>query len=252
MRFDVLTLFPGMFAGPLDESVLRRAREAGLLDVVVHQLRDWAADRHRTVDDYAFGGGPGMVMKPEPLFQAVEAIQGQAEPRAEVVLLTPQGRPLDLDLVAELASLPRLLLICGRYEGVDERVRAHLADREVSIGDFVLSGGELPALVVIDALARRIPGVLGARDALLEESFDERLLEYPQYTRPAEFRGLRVPDVLLSGDHARVDRWRYRQRILRTARRRPDLLAGADLSTEDRVWLAAQSSEVEAEQPNDA
>ena len=252
MRFDVLTLFPGMFAGPLDESVLRRAREAGLLDVVVHQLRDWAADRHRTVDDYAFGGGPGMVMKPEPLFQAVEAIQGQAEPRAEVVLLTPQGRPLDLDLVAELASLPRLLLICGRYEGVDERVRAHLADREVSIGDFVLSGGELPALVVIDALARRIPGVLGARDALLEESFDERLLEYPQYTRPAEFRGLRVPDVLLSGDHARVDRWRYRQRILRTARRRPDLLAGADLSTEDRVWLAAQSSEVEAEQPTDA
>src|SRR5688572_12374350 len=203
-----------MFAGPLDESILKRARDAGIIDVQLHDLRGWATDKHRTVDDYPFGGGAGMVMKPEPLFAAVEAIQPLAEPRAEVVLLTPQGRRLDRALVAELATHPRLLLVCGRYEGVDERVRAHLVDIEVSVGDVVLSGGELPALLVLDAVARLVPGVLGSEGSLAEESFEGGLLEYPQYTRPAEFRGWRVPDVLVSGNHGEVDRWRRQQRLL--------------------------------------
>ncbi len=238
MRFDVLTLFPGIFSGPLDEAMLRRAREAGLLEVHVHDVRDWATDAHRTVDDYTFGGGPGMVMKPEPLFAAVEAIQPLAEPPARVVLLTPQGRPLDRGLVEELAREPRLLLLCGRYEGVDERVREHLADLEVSIGDFVLSGGELPALLLIDAVARRLPGVLGGgAGSLAEESFEDGLLEYPQYTRPAEFRGWEVPEVLRSGNHAEIARWRRRRRLLRTKARRPDLLEGAELSAEEQAWL---------------
>ena len=242
MRVDVLTLFPEMFAGPLDQSILKRAQDADLVEVVLHQLRDWATDKHRTVDDYPFGGGPGMVMKAEPVFAAVEAIQPQAKPAAEVVLLTPQGRRLDAGLVRELAALPRLLLICGRYEGVDERVREHLVDREISVGDVVLSGGELPAMMLIDAVARRIPGVLGAEDALREESFDDRLLEYPQYTRPAEFRGWAVPDVLLSGHHANVEAWRRQQRLLRTRARRPDLLEGAELSAEERRWLESAAT----------
>ena len=240
MRFDVLSIFPAMFSGPLDESILRRAREASLIDVRLHDLRDWTSDRHRTVDDAPFGGGPGMVMKPEPLFAAVEAIQAQAEPPATVVLLTPQGRRLDRDLVDELAGRSRLLLICGRYEGVDERVREHLVDLELSIGDFVLSGGELPALLVIDAVARRIPGVLGGEGSLEEESFEDGLLEYPQYTRPAEFRGWSPPDVLLSGHHANVELWRRRQRLLRTRARRPDLLEHASITAEERSWLEAQ------------
>ncbi len=237
MRFEVLTLFPEMFSGPLDQSILKRAQDADLVEIALHQLRDWATDKHQTVDDYPFGGGPGMVMKPDPLFGAVEAIQLLAEPPAEVVLLTPQGRRLDTALVHELAAAPRLLLICGRYEGVDERVREHLVDREVSVGDVVVSGGELPAMLLIDAVARRIPGVLGADDALREESFDEQLLEYPQYTRPAEFRGWSVPEVLVSGHHANVATWRRQQRLLRTRARRPDLLERADLSDEERRWL---------------
>ena len=243
MRFDVLTLFPAMFEGPLDESILKRAQTAGLIQVAIHQLRDWTTDKHHTVDDTAFGGGPGMVMKPEPLFAAVEDIQPLAQPPAEVVLLTPQGRRLDGPLVRELAAYDRLLLVCGRYEGVDERVREHLADREVSIGDVVVSGGELPALILIDAVSRQLPGVLGADDALAEESFDDGLLEYPQYTRPADFRGWSAPDILRSGNHAEVDRWRRRQRILRTSRRRPDLLAAANLTKEERAWLARQTDE---------
>ena len=226
-RYDVLTIFPGLFRGPLDEATLRRAREAGLAEIVLHDLRDWTADRHRSVDDYPFGGGPGMVLKPEPIFAAAEAIQPLADPPAAVVLLTPQGRRLDWRLADELAALPRLLLICGRYEGVDERVRAHLADREVSVADVVLSGGELPALLLLDALVRRIPGVLGGEGSLAEESFEGGLLEYPHYTRPAEFRGWRVPGVLLSGHHAGIARWRREQRLLRTRERRPDLLADA-------------------------
>ena len=243
MRFDVLTLFPAMFEGPLDESILKRAQDAGLIEVAIHQLRDWATDRHHTVDDTAFGGGPGMVMKPEPLFAAVEDIQPLAQPPAEVVLLTPQGRRLDAPLVRELATYDRLLLVCGRYEGVDERVREHLVDHEVSIGDFVVSGGELPALLLLDAVSRQLPGVLGADDALAEESFDDSLLEYPQYTRPADFRDWSVPDILRSGNHAEVDRWRRRQRILRTSRRRPDLLAVAHLTVEERAWLTQQTDE---------
>ncbi|MSQ42316.1 MAG: tRNA (guanosine(37)-N1)-methyltransferase TrmD [Dehalococcoidia bacterium] len=248
MRFDVLTIFPGIFSGPLEESILRRAREAGLVEVVVHDLRQWAGDRHHKVDDYPFGGGPGMVMKPEPLFAAVEAVQALAAPPATVVLLTPQGRRLDRALVAELAQCPRLLLLCGRYEGVDERVREHLVDREVSVGDVVLSGGELPALLLIDAVARLVPGVLGGGEgSLAEESFEGGLLEYPQYTRPAEFRGWAVPDVLLSGHHAEIERWRRRQRLLRTRQRRADLLAGAALSAQERAWL--DSLDVAPERP---
>lgn len=239
MRFDVLTLFPGMFAGPLDESILRRAREAGLIEVVLHDLRDWATDRHRTVDDYPFGGGAGMVMKPEPLFAAVEAVQPLAETRATVVLLTPQGRPLNRALVADLATHPRLLLVCGRYEGIDERAREHLVDIEVSVGDVVVSGGELPAMLLLDAVARRVPGVLGNDASLDEESFEDGLLEYPQYTRPAEFRGWGVPDVLLSGHHAEIAKWRRRQRLLRTRDLRPDLLATAALTAAERAWLVS-------------
>ncbi len=249
MRFDVLTLFPGIFSGPLDESIMRRARESGLVEVHVHDLRDWAADKHRTVDDYPFGGGAGMVMKPEPLFAAVEAVQALVEPAPTTILLTPQGRPLDRELVAELSASPRLLLICGRYEGVDERVREHLVDVEVSVGDVVLSGGELPALLLIDALARRVPGVLGSEDSLEEESFEGGLLEYPHYTRPAEFRGWEVPEVLLSGHHAEIARWRRRQSLLRTRDRRPDLLPRAELSDEERAWL--DSLDATAERPLD-
>ena len=237
MRFDVLTLFPGIFTGPLHETILRRALEAGLIEVHLHDLRAWATDRHRTVDDTPFGGGPGMVMKPEPLFAAVDEISAQARPAPATVLLTPQGRTLDHSLVAELAATPRLLLICGRYEGVDERVRAGLVDIEVSIGDFVTSGGELPALLLIDAVSRRVPGVLGGEQSLGEESFEGGLLEYPQYTRPAEFRGISVPAVLLSGHHAKVERWRRRMRLLRTRERRPELLASAEITDEERAWL---------------
>ena len=223
MRFDVLTLFPGMFAGPLDESIMRRARDAGLVEVVLHDLREWATDRHRTVDDYPFGGGAGMVMKPEPMFAAVEAVQPLAEPRATVVLLTPQGRRLDRALVAELAATARLLLICGRYEGLDERAREHLVDVEVSVGDVVVSGGELPAMLLLDAVARLVPGVLGSAGSLEEESFEGGLLEYPQYTRPAEWRGVPVPEVLLSGNHGRIAEWRLAEAKERTRARRPDL-----------------------------
>ncbi len=249
MRIDVLTLFPRIVEAPLQETILGRAREAGLLDIAIHDLREWGLGRHRSVDDYPFGGGPGMVMRPEPLFAAVEAIQPLAEPAAEVVLLTPQGRPLDAALAVELAELPRLLLICGRYEGVDERVREHLVDHEVSVADVVLSGGEIPALLLIDAVARRIPGVLGGEESLDEESFDEGLLEYPQYTRPREFRGWEAPEVLLSGHHAEVARWRREQRLLRTRARRPDLLAGAALTEQERATLDEPPAALEGREP---
>lgn len=227
MRIDVLTLFPGIFAGPLDESILKRARDVGILDIQLHDIRDWATDKHRTVDDYPYGGGAGMVMKPEPLFAAVEAVQAMAEPPGHVVLLTPQGRLLNQQIARELSQLPRLVLICGRYEGVDERVREHLVDDEVSIGDYVLGGGELPAMVLIETVARLVPGVLGSAESLTHESHTDGLLEYPQYTRPEEFRGWKVPDVLLSGHHGEVEKWRDQQRLERTRQRRPDLLPPA-------------------------
>jgi tRNA (guanine37-N1)-methyltransferase len=221
MKIDVLTLFPGMFAGPLDESIIKRARQAGLLDLRIHNLRDYAHDRHRTVDDRPFGGGPGMLLKPEPIFEAVEAIAGE---KTRVVLLSPGGRPFTQALALELSGFEEVLLISGHYEGFDERVREQLADDELSIGDYVLTNGALPAMVVIDAVTRLLPGVLGDDQSATEESFSNGLLEYPQYTRPAEFCGLRVPEVLLSGNHAEIAKWRAEHARLRTQQRRPDLL----------------------------
>ena len=210
-----------MFAGPLDESIVKRAREAKLLDLKMHNLRDWTHDRHKTVDDRPFGGGPGMLLKPEPIFEAVESVR-RAE--TKVVLLSPSGRKFDQAIARELAAEKDLLLITGHYEGFDERVREALADDELSIGDYVLTNGALPAMVVIDAVTRLLPGVLGDDASARDESFSHGLLEYPQYTRPAEFRGLRVPDVLVSGNHAEIENWRREQARLRTEKDRPDLL----------------------------
>lgn len=220
MRIDILTLFPGMFAGPLDESIVRRARDSGVLDLRIHNLRDWTHDRHRTVDDRPFGGGPGMVLKPEPIFEAVEALRDAA---TRVVLTSPGGRVFTQAVARELAVWPRVLLVCGSYEGFDERVREHLADDELSIGDYVLTNGALPAMVIVDAVARLLPGALGHEASAVEESFSDGLLEYPQYTRPAEFRGWQVPGVLLGGNHAEIEQWRKAQSMRRTAERRPDL-----------------------------
>lgn len=239
MRIDVLTLFPEIFPPVLDASVLGRALKAGIVSVHVHNIRDYAHDKHAMVDDYPYGGGPGMVMKPEPLAEAIEHARALAPEPAPVILLTPQGRVLNHTVVTELATKKRLVLVCGHYEGIDERVREHLVDDEISIGDYVLSGGELAALVVIDAVVRHVPGAI-TEESLREESHSDGLLEYPQYTRPAEFRGWRVPDILLSGNHGEIARWRRQQRIIRTARRRPDLLARACLTEEERR-LAAQA-----------
>ena len=239
MRIDIITLFPEMFRGPFEASIVARAVEQGLASIELHQLRDWAEGPHKQVDDYPHGGGAGMVLKPEPIFRAVEAVQSQAAEPASVVLLTPQGRLLTQAIVNELAETPRLILLCGHYEGVDERVREHLADDEISIGDYVLSGGEPAARVIVDAVVRTLPGALGSDASLDEESHSQGLLEYPQYTRPADFRGWQVPDILLSGHHEEISRWRRRQRLLRTARRRPELLAQdeAGVTEEERRWL---------------
>jgi tRNA (guanine37-N1)-methyltransferase len=244
MRIDVLTLFPEAFAGPLQASILGRALESDVATVQLHNIRDYASDRHQVVDDYPYGGGPGMVMKPEPLTLAIEAVRGAVELRGRTVLLTPQGRLLSQAVVDELTAEQRLLLVCGHYEGVDERVREHLVDDEISIGDYVLSGGEYAAMVVIDAVVRRLPGTLGSADSLLEESHSDGLLEYPQYTRPAEFRGWQVPDILLSGHHGEIARWRRNQRVIRTAKRRPDLLNKACLTdAEQRLADATREDE---------
>ena len=226
MRIDVITIFPPMLAGAFEHSIIKRARERDIVDIQLHDLRDYTEDRHRTVDDYPYGGGAGMVMKPEPWFRAVEALRAQGN-SGRAILLTPQGRPLKQELAQELASEERLIILCGRYEGVDERVRQHLVDDEVSIGDYVLSGGEPAAAVLVDAVVRLQPGALGSSQSTVEESFADGLLEYPQYTRPPEFRGWSVPDVLLSGDHGAVDRWRREQQLERTRARRPDLLNNA-------------------------
>ncbi len=223
MRIDVLTIFPEIFQGPLGAGLLGKAVASGLLDVRFHDLRDFATDRHRKVDDEPYGGGPGMVMKPEPIFAAVESL-GPGDKR--VILLSPAGRRLDQALVRELAREPWLVLICGRYEGVDERVATGLPAEELSIGDYVLSGGELPALVVIEAVGRLVPGVVGREASLARESFEEGILDHPHYTRPAEFRGMRVPPVLLSGDHGAIERWRRAAAVEKTRRNRPDLLRG--------------------------
>jgi tRNA (guanine37-N1)-methyltransferase len=221
MKIDVLTLFPAMFAGPLDESIIKRAREAGRLDLRIHNLRDYAHDRHKTVDDRPFGGGPGMLLKPEPIFEAVESL---AREETRVILLSPSGRTFNQAIAAELAACEDLLFVTGHYEGFDERIREQLADDELSIGDYVLTNGALPVMVIIDAVTRLLPGVLGDDESAHEESFSHGLLEYPQYTRPAEFRGMKVPEVLLSGNHSQIAKWRAEQAQLRTSERRPDLL----------------------------
>jgi tRNA (guanine37-N1)-methyltransferase len=234
VKFDIVTIFPRMFDGPTAEGILGRAIERGLVDLKVHDLRDYTADRHRTVDDVAFGGGPGMVLKPAPLFEAVEAIRRVRGEPSTVILTSPQGRRFCQADAARLSRLDHVVVICGRYEGVDERVREHLATEELSIGDYVLTGGELPALVMLDAAARLIPGAVGDEQSVELDSFNRGLLDYPQYTRPAEYRGIAVPAVLLSGHHAEVRRWRKRQALQRTLERRPDLLATADLDDEER------------------
>jgi tRNA (guanine37-N1)-methyltransferase len=221
MKIDVLTLFPAMFTGPLDESIIKRAREAGLLDLAIHNLRDYAHNRHKTVDDRPFGGGPGMLLKPEPIFEAVE---GLARENTQVILLSPSGRPFSQAIAHELAQREHLLLVSGHYEGFDERIREQLADDELSIGDYVLTNGALPVMVIIDAVTRLLPGALGDEESAHQDSFSDGLLEYPQYTRPAEFRGLKVPEVLLSGNHAQIAQWRAEQSRKRTEERRPDLL----------------------------
>jgi tRNA (guanine37-N1)-methyltransferase len=260
MRFDIFTLFPGIFEGPLHESMIKRAIDAGLLDVQLHNIRDYAAGRHQVTDDYPYGGGGGMVMKPEPVFAAVESVLGirdegsgigdQESPITSyqlpvtnhqspipIILLTPQGRVFNQSIAYELALHERVALICGRYEGFDERIREHLATDEISIGDFVLTGGELAALVVLDAVIRLKPGALGDPEGASDDSHASGLLEYPHYTRPPEFRGWGVPEVLLSGDHAKVDRWRREQALRRTWLRRPDMLATVELSKADRAFL---------------
>jgi len=237
-RFEVFSLFPQVFEPYLEASILQRARQNGLVDVRLHNIRDWTTDRHHITDDLPYGGGGGMVMKPEPIFTAVESVLG-VPPACPVILMTPQGRVLNQKVAQELAGYPALALICGRYEGVDERVRQHLVTDEISIGDYVLSGGELAALIVIDAVTRLIPGVLGDPDGAWDDSHAMGLLEYPHYTRPPEFRGWEVPEILLSGDHGRIARWRREQALLRTWRRRPDLLRTAPLTENDREFLSS-------------
>ena len=221
MKIDVLTLFPAMFSGPLDESIIKRARQAGLLELQLHQLRNWTHDRHKTVDDRPFGGGPGMLLKPEPIFEAVESLQRE---KTRVILMSPAGRKFDQAIARELAQQEHLLIVTGHYEGFDERIREGLADDELSIGDYVLTNGALPAMVVIDTVTRLLPGVLGDDASSTEESFSHGLLEYPQWTRPAEFRGMKVPDVLVSGNHAEIAKWRAEQAKKRTQEQRPDLI----------------------------
>ncbi len=242
IRFDVFTLFPEVFDAYLDSSILQRARQNGLVEVSLHNIRDITTDRHHVCDDLPYGGGGGMVMKPEPIFASVESVLG-SPPACPLILLTPQGRVFSQAIAEELAQQPHLALLCGRYEGIDERVRQHLVTDEISIGDYVLSGGELPALALVDAVSRLIPGVLGDPDGPWDDSHALGVLEYPHYTRPPEFRGWKVPDILLSGDHGKIARWRREQSLLRTLQRRPDLLEKAELSEKDRKFLEQAKKE---------
>ena len=237
MRFDLVTIFPRLYDGPLGEGIVRRAVDAGLVEIVVRDLRDYATDRHRSVDDVPYGGGPGMVFKPEPLVAAVEGIVADAGRPDVVIVTSPQGRQFTQADARRLATLRHVVVLCGRYEGVDERVHELLACEELSIGDYVLSGGELAALVMVDAVVRLVPGAVGDEQSVECESFTRGLLDYPHYTRPAEFRGLQVPDVLLSGHHAEIGRWRRREALARTWRRRPDLLPNAELDDDEREML---------------
>ena len=240
MQFDVLTIFPGMFEGFLTESMIGRAVQRSLFSVNVHNIRDYATDKHHMTDDTPYGGGGGMVMKPEPIFAAVAAVRlTDAARPPRIVLMTPQGRLFSHALARELSEETQVVIICGRYEGIDERVREHLVTDEVSIGDYVITGGELAAAIVVDAVGRMIPGALGDPAATFKDSHADGLLEYPQYTRPAEFCGWRVPEILVSGDHAKVDRWRREQALLRTRQRRPELLAKVELTSADLRFLAS-------------
>ena len=227
MKIDVLTIYPGMFPGPLDESIVKRAQESGKLQLRFIDLRDYTHDRHRTVDDRPFGGGPGMLMKPEPLFEAIENLRGS---NTRVILTSPAGRQFKQEIAKQMSNEEHLILVCGSFEGFDERVREHLANDEISIGDYVLTNGALPAMVIIDAITRLLPGVLGDDESSQDESFSEGLLEYPQYTRPAEFKGMKVPEVLQSGDHAAIKKWRIEKARIRTEQRRPDLLKNKNLN----------------------
>jgi tRNA (guanine37-N1)-methyltransferase len=236
VRFDIVTIFPRFFDSPIEESIIRRGREKGLIDVRVHDLRHWTTDRHRVTDDYPYGGGAGMVMKPEPIFAAVDEIKEEA-PGSRVVLLSPRGEPWSQRSAARFSTLPGVILLCGRYEGEDERVRQALVDEEVSIGDYVLTGGETAALVILETTARFIPGVVGQAESVERDSFYGGILDFPHYTRPPSFRGMDVPPVLLSGNHADIERWRRKEALRITKERRPDLLAAADLSVEDEALL---------------
>jgi len=223
LRFDIVSIFPGMFASPFGDSIIKRAREAGLLDIYVHDLRDYSLNKHRKVDDSPFGGGVGMVMNVEPIARAITAVKKEV-PETRTILLSPGGRPFDQEKAWELSRLPSLTLICGRYEGIDERIRLHYVDEEISIGDYVLTGGELPAMVLVEAISRLLPGVLGDPESVVEESFHDDLLEYPQYTRPQDYEGLKVPEILVSGDPKKIRDWQKAEAIKKTAQVRPDLL----------------------------
>lgn len=236
MKIHILTLFPGMFVGPFSESIIKRAIDRGLVEISIRNIRDYTSDRHHVVDDYPYGGGSGMVLKPEPLFTAVGAITGESQ--IPVILLTPQGRLFDQRAAEEFSHYEEMILVCGHYEGVDERVREHLITDEISIGDYVLSGGELAAMVVVDTVVRQLPGALGSETSGGEDSHSSGLLEYPQYTRPQAFRGWVVPEVLLSGNHAQIAKWRREQSLLRTLKRRPDLLEKAELTDEERMLIS--------------
>ena len=253
MQFEVFTLLPEVFPPYLESSILQRARQRGLIDVRVHNIRDYTRDKHHTTDDTPYGGGGGMVMKPEPVFEAVESVLGplQDSPMpVPIILLTPQGRVFTQRVAEELARYKRIALLCGRYEGVDERIREHIVTDEISIGDYVLTGGELPALMVIDAVARLLPGVLGDPDGAQDDSHSMGLLEYPHYTRPPTFRGWSVPDVLLSGDHGKIEKWRREQALLRTFNKRPDMLEKTQLSREDREFVEHLKSNVHEDSDN--
>jgi tRNA (guanine37-N1)-methyltransferase len=251
VKVDIVTIFPRMVEAGLAEGLLARARERGVLDARVHDLRDFTTDRHRVVDDAAFGGGPGMVLKPEPLFRAVEYIRRERGVPASIVLPSPQGVLLSHEHVVRLSALPHIVLLCGRYEGVDERVRAALATDEISIGDYVVSGGELPALVIVDAVTRLLPGAVGDPESVIAESFVRGVLDHPHYTRPAVFEGMKVPEVLLSGHHGEVRRWRLRESLRRTLQRRPDLLRRAPLDAAARAMLDEIARELTEEQSDE-
>jgi tRNA (guanine37-N1)-methyltransferase len=245
MQFEVFTLLPEVFPSYLETSIIKRARERGLIDVRVHNIRDYTHDKHHVTDDTPYGGGGGMVMKPEPVFEAIETVLGliadpnqpKPAPNIPIILLTPQGRVFNQSIAQELSQHPQIVLLCGRYEGIDERIREHLVTDEISIGDYVLTGGELPALILIDAISRFLPDVLGDPTGAQDDSHAMGLLEYPHYTRPPEFRGWKIPEVLLSGAHAKIDKWRREQALLRTLKKRPDMLEKADLSKEDKKFI---------------